>query len=125
MRWNDRVVENEAVDVVIIPDFVPTREMIELYAGSARVPLAGTYVPDVIHPGSCPNDELQYDLTALPAGEYTLIHRASSAPPGYHTNATGWTTFEGEPALVTTLVHFAFTEDDAGLQDAGPADGGP
>jgi hypothetical protein len=83
-------------------------ELLEIYAsldGTARVPSPGTVRRDFVESGSCAFDLVEYDISTLAPGRYLLVHRRSSAPEGfdYYVEAD-WTTFEGEDALVTTLV---------------------
>lgn len=83
----------------------PTREMIEVYDGETPVPSTGVLHRDVMPPGeSCPHDGLDYDLRGLANGEYLVVHRLSSSPSGLTTHEGPASTFDGEPALVTTIV---------------------
>ncbi len=82
-------------------------ELLEFYDGDGPVDLRGVILRGVNGmTEDCPHDEVEYDLTVLPAGEYTMLHRRSSAPDGfepYYGDVT-WMTCEGEDALVTTIV---------------------
>lgn len=97
--------------VIVSVDREPSAEMIELYDSAGRVDLVGTYRRDISNINACQNTGLVYDLSALPAGTYTLVHRASTAPPGARALGPSWTTYEGERALVTTLVVTTETRD--------------
>ena len=126
--WNGITTDSGGGD----PDFVevlfaeratPTVEMIEIYDGPTRLAIPGTLARDLGDDHGCAHYGLRYDLRSLPNGEYLLVHRTSSAPPGMvliEGEARYLTTYDGEPALVTTLLR-----DDVGVSDAGSGDGGP
>jgi hypothetical protein len=82
-------------------------ELLEFYDGPFPLNLDGVVSRGVGEPGlDCPHDEVDYDLTMLVSGEYTMVHRRSSAPEGfeaYYGDVT-WMSWEGEDALVTTIV---------------------
>jgi hypothetical protein len=107
------------IRVLMTADVLPTREPVEVFSGSAPLALAGSPPQSVREPGSCPGFEILYDLSALPAGEYTVVHRRSHAPPGLTMERTRWMLFEGEDALVTTLVLRAPAGSDASAPDSG------
>ncbi|MCZ7684947.1 MAG: hypothetical protein M5U28_41710 [Sandaracinaceae bacterium] len=83
--------------------------MVEFYSDGRGLDIAGIFseliVRDELH---FPAQTVEYRLTDLPDGEYTVVHRRSSVPPGvrplYDDGAPIWRMFEGEPALVTVLV---------------------
>lgn len=107
--------------VVVWVDPRPESEMVEFYSGSERLPIAGVYRRDIPNAYGCNDTGVVYDLSALPPGEYLLVHRRSSAPLGresFWANSNGWESYEGEAALVMTL------EMTRGIPDAGIADGG-
>lgn len=82
------------------------QELLQFYDGSDPLTLTGLVARGVVASEDCPHDEVDYDLSVLPAGEYTMVHRRSSAPDGfepYYGDVT-WMTWEGEDALVTTII---------------------
>ena len=110
------------VEVLILGGVTPPVEMIELYDGPARIAISGTLARDLGTDNDCAHYGVRYDLRSLPNGEYLLVHRTSSAPPGT-VLAEGYTpyltTYDGEPALVTTLLRDSVGASDAGLGDGG------
>ncbi len=82
---------------------------------------------------TCDHDTLEYALTDLPNGSYTVVHRRASVPEGLRPTeqslrGRSWMIFDGEEALVTTFRNTV----GASAPDAGPgpdagvaADGGP
>lgn len=90
----------------------PVRELIEIYDGAARLEVSGVFRANRFTCGEgCFFDVVDYDLSALPDGEYQVVHRLASAPAGLRSTEGPATTFEGEPALVTTIV--LARDDDA------------
>ena len=83
-------------------------EMLEFYAPEGDVlDRPGEFVLEAhFNSGEeCPSDYLEYDLTGLPAGEYTVVHRRSTSPElTIVPTETGWDFFDGEEALVAVLV---------------------
>jgi hypothetical protein len=83
-------------------------ELLEIYApdGTARIPITGAVMRDFVDDVTCPADVVDYDISTLAPGTYLMVHRRSSAPEGFdaYLGEADWTTFEGEDALVTTLV---------------------
>lgn len=86
----------------------PEDDMLELYPlDGSRYPLESRmfWINDNPLDAACEYAELRYLLTDVPNGEYTLVHRFSSAPAGYEYGGGGTPEiFDGEPALVTTLI---------------------
>ena len=82
---------------------LPAREKIEVFRGAEPLDLRGVLQPLLEEDGSCPFAAVDYDVSGLAPGEYTVVHRASTAPPGLTTTETRWTEHEGERALVTIL----------------------
>lgn len=106
--------------VMVWTDRPPSTEMVEVYDGSVRLDLPGVFSRNVRF-GGCSYPGVVYDLGALPAGDYLLVHRRSSAPRGRESawaRVHGWETYDGEDALVMTL------RLDGGPRDAGVLDGG-
>lgn len=113
--------------VAISPRADVSRNFVEFYfddpfGGTARVDVVPSSYDDLRWPsvGGCRQRGVAYALRSLPGGEYLVVHRRSSVPPGYVSNwvAAGgsWETFEGEDALVRTI----------SLSGAGrPPDAGP
>lgn len=113
--------------------------VLELYDGSAPVPIPGVarLVGSDEH-ATRVYTELVYDLSALPDGEFTLVHSRSSVPEGLMPRVSWaadgggavpvprfgdgvpWGTFEGEDALVTVVSRRLLGELDGG----GPRDAG-
>lgn len=105
--------------IIVWVDPRPSSEMIEFYDGSRRLDITGAYRHDISNRYGCNHTGVVYDLSALPAGEYLLVHRRSSAPRGRVLGGRYvWETYEGEDALVMTL------EMNGGLPDAGVPDAG-
>lgn len=93
-------------DPEFIRVFVPSgtsveREVVEFFDGDTPLEIAGTRRSDVAAEGACAGDAIDYDLSGLPSGTYTMVHRRSAAPGGLTTTDGPWTTFQGEAALVT------------------------
>lgn len=114
--------ENPRSIFVILPTGdVPPAEAIEVLQDGVDLGLVGTlHRHETVTAGGCPRDWLDYDLRALPPGEYTVVHRRSAESPNTESPHRGWTTFDGEAALVTTFVIDARFVPDAGSGDAGP-----
>lgn len=79
--------------------------MLEFYDSSGvRMDVPGSFRHDLDSPGGCAHTGLAYEIRLEP-GEYLMVHRASSAPPGYEVvGAAPWTTYDGERALVVGFV---------------------
>lgn len=146
-RWGGA--SDECIDcdqmLVVLPVGVELREgreMIEFYAegASAPAPLPGRLVRStrpivgLDEERTCDFDALEYALTDLPNGSYTVVHRRSSAPEGLSPTertlffARSWMVFDGEEALVTTFRNTVGSPAaDAGTASDGgvAADGGP
>lgn len=119
--WNGRTDSFRGAVRVYLPDGAETAgEMIEIYRDAARVDLLGARVRRPLEDG-CDADILEYRLSDLEPGSYMLVHRLSSAPRGLRADDSGMaSTFEGELALVTTLVLSGGPPtDDASGADAG------
>jgi hypothetical protein len=89
---------------------VPEPPMIELYSGDEQIEIDGALLSDVaLSSEDCngPVDEVVYDFSSLPPGEYRMVHRLSTAPAGLdlrYVESAEQTLLDGEPAVVTTLV---------------------
>jgi hypothetical protein len=102
--------------------------MIEIYpyGSDIRVPLAGELTRgNVEHEleGEYHYDSVFYDLSEL-RGLYQVLHRRSAAPEGLEPIlpfVSGWGTFDGEDAVVTTVL----LGIDPSLYDGDLPDGGP
>lgn len=96
----------------------PGQEMLEVFSGSTPLMIGHRLTDGVGYrdDAACPLTVLYYDLRDLPPGEYTLVHRQSSAPADLPLLGPTfpWRDFEGEPALTTALVI------DAPVLDGGP-----
>lgn len=111
INWNGRTSYfgdgGPAFVIVSIPQgALPTAPMVEIYRGSERLEVPETIQRGVVRE-DCFADEVTYDVRTLEDGEYALVHRLSSAPDGLppvEGLRDEVTSFEREPALVTTLV---------------------
>ena len=82
-------------------------DVLELYAAD-QMPVAfvgeDQLVPTTVE--GCEHEERDYALTALPAGDYTLVHRRKNGT-GDPLNCIDldcpWTTFDGDQAVTLTL----------------------
>ena len=113
--------ENPRAIIVILPaGDVPPAEAIEVFQEGSDLGLRGTvHRHERVTAGDCPRDWLDYDLRGLAPGEYTVVHRRSSESPGTESPHRGWSTFEGEEALVTTFINDPRFVSDAGTADVG------
>lgn len=102
----------------------PTMEMFEFFADERPLGITPMFYLRDPSTGS-DSSVLDYDLASLPDGEYLMVHRRSSIPPGLSPVEAhydwAWSTFDGEDALVTTLLRRRVpTDADAGTAaDAG------
>ncbi|MDQ3030815.1 MAG: hypothetical protein M3Y87_00195 [Myxococcota bacterium] len=97
----------------------PEREMVEFFDGETPLEIAGVFRPDVAAPADCFVAVIEYDIEFLPDGEYLMVHRRSSAPPGLRYGHEPWSMFEGEEAVLTRLIL------DGDARAAARADAGP
>lgn len=120
--WNETTFSSSQVTAahVILPTgTTPPSELLQVFQGESDLGLVGriernaSLVPIGVDARA---DIVLYDLTSLPPGEYTLVHRRASESPGRSSNvpADRWTTFQGEEALVNFLVVRASVGADAG-----------
>lgn len=81
---------------------------IELYRGTKRLPISSKRESPRRSDGGCGYAQItSFDLSKLEPGSYTLVHRRTSGVNNEvdcGQEACKWTTFDGEAALVTTLV---------------------
>jgi hypothetical protein len=89
-------------------------EGLEFFMGPTRVPLAPA-TQQVMGEGG-PFNRTHYDASPLPLDEYLVVHRRASGTGDPYTadEERSFTTFDGEPALVTTIQ----------ILRAGPVDAG-
>lgn len=126
--WNGMTAQHpfwgpwEYVVVLLPPDRgPPVRPFVELYDTSgARLTVAEP--PPVLlrrHLSCVLDNSVWYDIRALSGETVELVHRLASAPTGLvGTHLPGdVSVFEGEPALITTLLPSS-TGSDAGTPDA-------
>lgn len=109
VEWNGRTTVEAGESIVVIyqdsDDEAYVRTAIEVYAGTTRLPLVEATAWDHACDMGCPSPRMLYRLD-LPPGEYTLVHRArtGAGKPVNNVVEATWTEFEGERALVSTLV---------------------
>jgi hypothetical protein len=109
--WNGVTTAEVGDSVAVIyqdsDDEAYIRTTIELYQGTTRLPLVEQTAWDHSCDMGCPSPRMLYRLD-VPAGEYTLVHRArtGTGKPVHTPGVVGdpWTEYDGERALVTTLV---------------------
>lgn len=126
IEWDESTFRSARVSsaqVVIPTGTTPPAELIEVFQAGSDLGLRGTLrrgaslVPIGVDASA---DIVEYDLSGLAPGEYTLVHRRSSESPGRTSNVpeSRWSTFEGEPALINHLVVLPPPVADAGAPDA-------
>ncbi len=83
-------------------------EALEVYQGKRRLKIPSHFEHRGPQSGSCGHAFVTtYDLSSLEPGTYTLVHRQSSGASGEAScgkEPCPWGSYQGEPALVTTLV---------------------
>ena len=90
------------------PPEMPSPPMFELYGPDGAIDLPVGVLRNV--PGDTEDcgsfDRVEYHFGRLPPGSYLLVHRLSSVPMDIHLSGDAGrvTSFEGEDALVATLV---------------------
>lgn len=99
-------------------------EPLEFYVGDERVdvPTERFEVDNQMNNGCGWSDHVEYRLGALGPGTYTVVHRRASGT-GDRVSCSGgcpWTTFDGDEALIVTMVVEGIDTADASL-DAGDA----
>ena len=122
IEWNETTFSSSRVTAahVILPTgTTPISELLQVFQGESDLGLVGrvernaSLVPRGVDARA---DIVQYDLSSLPPGEYTLVHRRASESPGESSSVPRdrWTTFQGEEALVNFLIVRAPVGSDAG-----------
>lgn len=100
---------------------VSSTPMIGVLRDGVAVDLPFREVTGLVHQDGPPNRDAQlYDLGALPAGEYTIIHRRASAPAdlvAVFPVSTAWQVVDGEEILETRIT-LGTVSSDAGVGDA-------
>ena len=111
LQWNGTTTAEVGESIAVIyqnsDDEAYVRTTVELYQGTTRLPLVEVTSWDHSCGMGCPSPRMLY-LLDVPAGEYTLVHRArtGTGKPVHTPGVVGdpWTEYDGERALVTTLV---------------------
>lgn len=100
---------------------VSSAPMISVLRDGVALDLPFREVTGLVHRDGPPNRDAQlYDLGALPAGEYTIIHRRASAPAdlvAVFPASDPWQVVDGEEILETRIT-LGTVSSDAGVGDA-------
>ena len=103
-------------------------EPLEFYVGDERVdvPTERFEVDNQMNNGCGWSDHVEYRLGALGPGTYTVVHRRASGT-GDRVSCSGgcpWTTFDGDEALIVTMVVEGIDTADASLDGDEASDAG-
>lgn len=107
-RWGARedMKTSDELEIVFEKDAMLPGDALELYAAGTRVLFSGVDSSVPTNHDSCAHNERHYALSALAAGDYTLVHRRKNGT-GDPLNCLDldcpWTTFDGDQALTLTL----------------------
>lgn len=107
-RWSARedMKTSDEVEIVFDQDATLSVDVLELYSAGTRVAFTGIDSFAPTNHDDCAHNERHYALSALAAGEYTLVHRRKNGtgdPLNCIDLKCPWTTFDGDQALTLTL----------------------